>query len=124
MEYRISTVRSRDSGRPVGYFDRWHSLVTLGEREVGYGQGFTKQRAERRARKIASEHERALRVRHVAHGAPVRESVFSPGGGNAPAGGPVDSPELAAPELHADLAPGGRLDDPSPRETEESYPAP
>jgi hypothetical protein len=57
-EYRIVTARRRDSDEPMGYFDRWHAIVFLGKERIGFGQGFTLRRAERRARSIAREHQR------------------------------------------------------------------
>jgi hypothetical protein len=74
VDYRIATVRSTDSGRPVGYFDRWHALVFLDDRELGYGQGFTRRRAERRAEQLASRHNRSsVQIRPDAH---IHESVY------------------------------------------------
>jgi hypothetical protein len=80
VEYRIVTVRSADSGEPVGYFDRWHALVFFGDRLLGYGQGFTRLRAERRAKKVARRLHRALPQRTLQ---PVRETSYRPPGTTA-----------------------------------------
>jgi len=77
VEYRIVTVRSADSGEAVGYFDRWHALVLLGDQRLAYGQGFTRRRAERRARKLARRLHRASPQRTLQ---PVRETTYRPPG--------------------------------------------
>jgi hypothetical protein len=80
VEYRIVTVRSADSGQPVGYFDRWHALVFLGDRLLGYGQGFTSRRAERRAKKVARRLHLPSPQRTLQ---PVRETSYRPPGTTA-----------------------------------------
>lgn len=76
--YRIVTLPSRGSGETVGYFDRWHAVVYLGDDKVGYGQGFTRRRAERRARRLADGHRRWTPAVEA------RETTYRPAGAAEP----------------------------------------
>jgi hypothetical protein len=77
MDYRIVTVPRKESGLPIGYFDRWHSVVFVGDRHIDYAQGWTRRRAERRAQKLARSHYGAMLQR--AELGSVRETSYKVG---------------------------------------------